>query len=234
MTSNNSFVRNYIIIGVVILAAIGIGYILIGNVDSPEQNISKPTVEKGFFNVEPEQEIVQTMFGEKVEARFVLSSKLGFESDVNFVIKTPLIGVKVDFDNTAYFVSKDVEQVATVTFDPMEDSAVGQHNITIIAKSQNTVKTFFLILDVIGMDEVQIDIENYNFDPHGLTIVQGTKVTWYNKDDVIHSVNSPDNIFDIDMQRQNYASFVFDEVGTFQYFCKPHPYMMGTITVIPR
>jgi len=158
-------VRNYIIIGVIILAVIGIGYILIGNVDSPEQNTSKPVVEKGFFNVESEQEIVQTMLGEKVEARFVLSSELGFESDVNFVIKTPLIGVKVDFDNTAYFVSKDVEQVATVTFNPMEDSAVGQHNMTIVAKSQNTVKTFFLILDVIGMDEVQIDIENYNFEP---------------------------------------------------------------------
>ena len=109
MNGNNSFVRNYIIIGVIILAAIGIGYILIGNADSPEQNTSKPVVEKGFFNVESEQEIVQTMFGEKVEARFVLSSELGFESDVNFVIKTPLIGVKVDFDNTEYFVSKDVE-----------------------------------------------------------------------------------------------------------------------------
>ena len=226
--------RNYIIIGVAVLAAIGIGYLLISNGENPESNINSEVVEKGFFNVEPEQEVVQTMFGEKVETRFLLSSELGFESDVKFSIKTPLIGVKVDFDNTAYFVSQEGEQVATVTFDPMEEMAVGQHNMTIVAKSQNTVRTFFVILDVVGMDEVQIDIENYNFEPHGLTIVQGTKVTWYNKDDVIHSVTSPDNIFDMDMQRQDYVSFVFDEVGTFQFFCKPHPYMMGTITVIPR
>jgi len=227
-------VRNYIIIGVAVLAAIGIGYLFISNGENPESNINSEVVEKGFFNVEPEQEVVQTMFGEKVETRILLSSELGFESDVKFSIKTPLIGIKVDFDNSAYFVSKDGEKVATVTFDPMEEMAVGQHNMTIVAKSQNTVRTFFMILDVVGMDEVQIDIENYNFEPHGLTIVQGTKVTWYNKDDVIHSVTAPDNLFDIDMQRQDYASFVFDEVGTFPYFCKPHPYMTGTITVIPR
>ncbi len=200
MNSNNSFVRNYIIIGIAVLAAIGIGYLLISNGET-ESNVNPEVVEKGFFNVEPEQEVVQTMFGEKVETRFLLSSE---------------------------------QQTATVTFDPMEDSSVGQHNITIVAKSQNTAKTFFMILDVVGMDEVQIDIENYNFEPHGLTIVQGTKVTWYNKDDVIHSVTAPDNMFDMDMQRQDYASFVFDEVGTFPYFCKPHPYMTGTITVISK
>jgi plastocyanin len=53
-------------------------------------------------------------------------------------------------------------------------------------------------------------------------------------DGVIHKAAGDHNILDMDMQRQDYASFVFDEVGTFQYFCKPHPYMMGTITVIPR
>ena len=180
MISNNSFVRNYIIIGVVVLAAIGIGYLLISNGENSESNINSEVVEKGFFNVEPEQDVVQTMFGEKVETRFLLSSELGFESDVKFSIRTPLIGIKVDFDNTAYFVSQEGEQVATVTFDPMEKMAVGQHNMTIVAKSQNTVRTFFVILDVVGMDEIQIDIENYNFEPHGLTIVQGTKVTWYN------------------------------------------------------
>ena len=172
--------RNYIIIGVVVLAAIGIGYLLISNGENSESNINSEVVEKGFFNVEPEQDVVQTMFGEKVETRFLLSSELGFESDVKFSIRTPLIGIKVDFDNTAYFVSQEGEQVATVTFDPMEKMAVGQHNMTIVAKSQNTVRTFFVILDVVGMDEIQIDIENYNFEPHGLTIVQGTKVTWYN------------------------------------------------------
>tara|TARA_B100001123_G_scaffold59577_1_gene64279 strand:+ start:498 stop:1202 length:705 start_codon:yes stop_codon:yes gene_type:complete len=234
MTSNNSFVRNYIIIGIVVLVAVGIGYLLIVEDENTEVNIDPEVVEKGFFNVKPEQEVIQTMFGEKVETKFLLSSELGFESDVKFSIKTPLIGVKVDFDNTAYFVSQGGKQTATVTFDPMEDSSVGQHNITIVAKSQNTAKTFFMILDVVGFDEVQVDVENYNFEPHGLTIVQGTKVTWYNKDDVIHSVTAPDNMFDMDMQRQDYVSFVFDEVGTFPYFCKPHPYMIGTITVISK
>ena len=225
--------RNYIIVGVVVLAAIGVGYLLIGNGET-ESDVNPEVVEKGFFNVEPEQEVLQTMMGEKVETRFLLSSELGFESDVKFSIRTPLIGIKVDFDNSAYFVSKDGEKVATVTFDPMEKMAVGQHNVTIVAKSQNTARTFFMILDVVGMDEVQVNIESYNFSPQTLTIVQGTKVTWYNKDDVIHSVTAPDNMFDMDMQRQDYSSFVFDEVGTFPYLCKPHPYMTGTITVIPR
>ena len=53
--------RNYIIIGVAVLAAIGIGYLFISNGENPESNINSEVVEKGFFNVEPEQEVVQTM-----------------------------------------------------------------------------------------------------------------------------------------------------------------------------
>ena len=73
--------RNYIIIGIAVLAAIGIGYLLISNGET-ESNVNPEVIEKGFFNVEPEQEVVQTMFGEKIETRFLLSSELGFESDV--------------------------------------------------------------------------------------------------------------------------------------------------------
>lgn len=219
-----------VIIGIIILSGAGIGFFVIFDYN----NVDEIEVEKGFFDVRPEQDRIQTMLGEKVEIKFILSPQLGFKSDVKFVINTPLIGINVDYDKATYYVDKENNSPAIVTFDPIEKSSVGQHNVTVVAKSQNTVRTFNIILDVIGKDEVQVDIVNYNFEPSGLTIVQGTKVIWHNKDDVIHSITSPENIFDLDIQRQEYQSFVFDEVGTFQYFCRPHPYMTGTITVILR
>jgi len=226
-------VRNIIIISVVTLIVLGIGYFLIVDNDIGK-NTNEPMEERGFFNVEPDQYIIQTMIGEEVKTSFQLSAQLGFESDVKFIIKTPLIGVKVDWDQLSYYVDEESGQTATATFNPIEKLSIGQHNVTIVAKSQNTVRTFNMILDVVGKDEVQVNIQAYNYLPMKLTVVQGTSVTWFNKDDVIHSVTSPENIFDMDMQRQEYKTFVFDEVGTFPYFCKPHPYMTGTIIVIPK
>jgi nitrite reductase (NO-forming) len=79
------------------------------------------------------------------------------------------------------------------------------------------------------------------YTPGELRVALGATVTWRNDDSVIHTVTSgastgtvttPDGLFDSgDLQPGESFSFTFDEPGTFDYFCTPHPWMVGRIVV---
>ena len=225
--------NNYLIIGLISVLIVGIGiYFLIG--ENGSNDVVQTTVEQGSFDVKLKEDEIKVFLNEKNQANFILTSKDGFDSNVKFITKTPLMGIKVSFDNPEYHVSAGAETKATIFFEPINEIAVGQHNVTFMIKSQKITKDVNLILDVIGEGEVQITIENYNFDPQIITVVQGTKIVWYNKDDVIHTVTSIIDVFDLDMERREYESVTFNDIGTFTYLCSPHPYMTGIINVIPR
>ena len=75
-----------------------------------------------------------------------------------------------------------------------------------------------------------VTIQNFAFNPASLTVKQGTKVTWGNKDSVDHTV-----VF-AGFNSQNISTngtfeHVFGAKGTFTYHCSIHPNMTGTITV---
>ena len=79
------------------------------------------------------------------------------------------------------------------------------------------------------------------FSPRELTVPVGTTVRWVNGDAMLHSVTSgesdgtvgtPDGRFDSGFLEPGDAfTFTFTEPGTYRYFCLPHPFMTGTITV---
>lgn len=79
------------------------------------------------------------------------------------------------------------------------------------------------------------------YDPLDLEVEVGTTVTWTNDDIVAHTVTSgvaddsgaeADDIFDSGFVEPGETfSHTFDEAGTFPYFCTPHPWMRGTVTV---
>ena len=88
------------------------------------------------------------------------------------------------------------------------------------------------------------------YSPTTLTVKVGDEVFWYNDDREGHTVTSgqgsgrfgwmgddfgkPDGIFDSGrfMPEESW-SYVFTEVGSFQYFCSIHPWMEGFIIVEP-
>jgi plastocyanin len=80
----------------------------------------------------------------------------------------------------------------------------------------------------------QVEIEDFAFKPKELTITVGTKVTWVNKDDVPHTATSTNRpvVFDSKVldTDQSY-SFIFSSPGTYKYYCKAHPHMIGTVIV---
>lgn len=76
-------------------------------------------------------------------------------------------------------------------------------------------------------------MQNTAFDPKTVTAAVGSSVKWTNKDSVQHTATSKQQgVFDSgDMKQAGTFSFKFSQAGTFDYFCKYHPNMTGTITV---
>jgi plastocyanin len=90
------------------------------------------------------------------------------------------------------------------------------------------------------------------FTPTDLTVPAGTTVRWVNKEAITHTVTSgpwgdvnkstglrgfqtPDGTFDHTLspkgQDGDTFAFTFTRPGTYQFFCRPHAGMFGTITV---
>jgi len=102
-------------------------------------------------------------------------------------------------------------------------------------------------LPEVGLNEVAIPdgafdpSAEFSFFPGDITVAVGTTVTWTNRDAVVHTVTSggsdgavgqPDGIFDSGLfAGGESSSYTFTEAGTFSYFCTPHPWMTGTVTV---
>jgi plastocyanin len=79
---------------------------------------------------------------------------------------------------------------------------------------------------------VRVNIRNLAYAPATLQIEPGTTVVWRNQDQVDHTVTAANRSFDSGLIRPG-ASWqrTFTTPGTFSYYCTPHPFMRGTITV---
>jgi amicyanin len=85
-----------------------------------------------------------------------------------------------------------------------------------------------------GPFSVKVTIDNFVFEPKELVIPAGTTVTWVNADDVPHTVTStatPPLFNSKALDTENRFSFEFKTPGTYEYFCKPHPFMTGKVIV---
>lgn len=81
------------------------------------------------------------------------------------------------------------------------------------------------------------------YSPSPLTVPSGTTVTWVNSDTMQHTVTSgpsngttarPDGAFDSGLVDPGASwQYTFNETGTFDYHCTPHPWMVGQVIVNP-
>jgi len=78
-----------------------------------------------------------------------------------------------------------------------------------------------------------IGIDNFAFTPRVLTVPVGASVTWRNRDDVPHRIQSADKRFDPSPLLDTKATYTarFTRAGEYRYFCSLHPVMQGTIIV---
>jgi amicyanin len=79
----------------------------------------------------------------------------------------------------------------------------------------------------------RVAISNQAFSPASVTVKTGTTVTWTNQDAEAHNVVSlNDGPLGSELLAQGETyTFTFNEAGTFEYFCEPHPWMRGVVTV---
>ncbi|MDH3737079.1 MAG: plastocyanin/azurin family copper-binding protein [Nitrosopumilus sp.] len=76
------------------------------------------------------------------------------------------------------------------------------------------------------------------YDPQIIDIEVGTTVTWDNLDNTVHTVTSgdpdggPNGLFDSEMMSAgDKYEFTFTAVGSQDYYCTFHPWMVGTVNV---
>ncbi len=75
------------------------------------------------------------------------------------------------------------------------------------------------------------------YTPSKIVIKQGNSVTWVNEDVAFHSVTSgyydePSEIFDSGyLDPEESFTFVFENIGTYDYFCTLHPWMKGQVII---
>ena len=71
-----------------------------------------------------------------------------------------------------------------------------------------------------------------SFSPNPVEVKVGATVTWINDDSSQHTVTSRDTVFDSGVMGKGQSfSFTFVKAGEYQYFCEPHPNMVGTAVV---
>lgn len=77
-----------------------------------------------------------------------------------------------------------------------------------------------------------VTIRDFAFSPRTVTVQAGDTVTWGNEDSVQHSATAEDGTFDTGLLGEGESGqHSFQEAGTYEYVCTPHPNMHGTVIV---
>jgi plastocyanin len=77
-----------------------------------------------------------------------------------------------------------------------------------------------------------VAVQAFVYDAAEITVSVGTTVTWTNNDPVAHTVTDVNQAWDSGLFDQGYTySKTFDEAGVYDYYCIPHPMMIGRIVV---
>ncbi len=100
-------------------------------------------------------------------------------------------------------------------------------------------KTAANYTDMTGKAAVSIDIVNIAFGPQAVVVSAGTKVTWTNRDAVVHFVNSDPHpthnhtpaLNSLYLAKDTSYSFTFAQTGEYAYHCSAHTNMTGRVLV---
>ena len=80
----------------------------------------------------------------------------------------------------------------------------------------------------------KVEIVDFAYDPDPVTIEEGGKVIWMNRDSAPHTATADDGSFDTgDLDEGKLKSESFKEAGEYPYFCEIHPTMRGVVEVVP-
>lgn len=222
---------SFVAVAVVLIVVIAAFFIFTS--DNPPLPPPPPPQEVGDFELQVETNDVSFLSDEVGSFTISLHSLQGFDSSVRLRVQDPPRGIRIDFiGGPEYRVRSDQTVNAEISFTLVEDDAIGKRNITITGTSQMRTHSINATLDIIGQGTILLTVRDFSFVQNQVTVLRGTTIRWHNQDDVSHTVTSNQDVFDMPLNSQSIITFQFTEEGTFNYFCRPHPWMVGSIQVI--
>jgi plastocyanin len=79
----------------------------------------------------------------------------------------------------------------------------------------------------------KVEIVEFTYEPDPVTIEEGGKVTWINRDSAPHTATADDGSFDTEtLEEGKLKSETFKKAGSYPFFCEIHPDMRGTVEVV--
>jgi plastocyanin len=79
-----------------------------------------------------------------------------------------------------------------------------------------------------------VTISDFQFSPSTITVHVGDTITWTNDGPSAHTATASNGSFDTGLlQKGASGSHTFKQAGTFTYACRIHPFMHGTVIVLP-
>lgn len=120
---------------------------------------------------------------------------------------------------------------------------IGVSTITALRKTNNNSDQTQNVIDETNTSGEDLQIENVIIPISGLeytlpkvTVKAGSTVAWLNQDTQQHDV-TPDKNGSFDgsklLNKGDSYSYTFNDPGTYDYHCSPHPHMTGTVVVVP-
>ncbi|MEK6958717.1 MAG: cupredoxin family copper-binding protein [archaeon] len=83
---------------------------------------------------------------------------------------------------------------------------------------------------ILDQTIVDVEIKDFAFSPSKIIVAKGTTIAWTNKDAATHKIMVNDFLSG-NLNQGTVFKYVFDDVGTYEYYCTLHPSMKGTIIV---
>lgn len=84
--------------------------------------------------------------------------------------------------------------------------------------------------------EAPVRIIDFEYKPTTVMVKPGTKVTWTNEDTSIHDIKDTSPLatpVSQELSKGDTFSITYAQPGSYNYVCAIHPYMTGTVEVVP-
>src|SRR4051812_6748849 len=80
---------------------------------------------------------------------------------------------------------------------------------------------------------IQISMEDLVISPAEATAKVGDTIEWINRDIFAHTATARNGDWDVTMPPKKTVTSVLKKAGTIEYYCRFHPNMKATLTVVP-
>jgi plastocyanin len=81
---------------------------------------------------------------------------------------------------------------------------------------------------------VRVTINSLAFGPSTMAAKVGDTIEWTNEDVVVHTATASNHAFDVTLPSGKPVRLVLKTAGAFDYYCRYHPNMRGTLIVRAR